>query len=210
MVFSCTFAYNFLIYFMEQSFKELVRKNRSYRRFDASKPVGEDVLTDIIDTARMTPSGANRQTVRFRLVYTKNECEGVFNTLKWAAYLSDWAGPEEQERPTAYIVLLNDKSLTKASTYDDGIIAQTITLATVEKGLGCCILQACKSQDLLLLLGIDSEKYEFSSVIAIGTPVETVVLEDLRNGDVRYYRDEDQIHHVPKRTLDELILRLIR
>ena len=191
---------------MEQSFKELVRKNRSYRRFDASKPVGEDILADIIDTARMTPSGANRQTVRFWLVNTKSECDKVFSTLKWAGYLSDWNGPTEHERPTAYVIMLNDKSITKASTYDDGIIAQTITLAAVEKRLGCCILQACNSKELFRLFNIDEEKYDFSSVIAIGTPVETVVLENMKNGDVRYYRDEKQIHHVPKRTLEELVI----
>jgi len=186
-------------------FKDLVRKNRSYRRFDASKSVSSEDLTDIINTARLTPSAANLQPIRYWVTNKKEENDKVFSTLKWAGYLPEWDGPEEKEQPTAYIILLFDNAMKKFS-FDEGIVAQTITLAAVEKGYGCCILQNCNSKRLFELLGIDADKYTFSSVIAIGIPVETVVIEEIKDGNVKYYRNKQGVHYVPKRTLDEIIL----
>ena len=187
-------------------FKDLVKLNRSYRRFDSSEDISYDVLTDIIDTARYTPSARNLQVMRFRIVNTKVENDRVFRTLGWAGYLPDWDGPEENERPTAYIVLLRDITLGKTINYDDGIAAQTITLAAVEKGLGCCMIQSCQWKELFDILNINPLKYTFSSIIAIGKPVENIILEDIKEGNVKYYRDEQLSHHVPKRTLAELLI----
>ena len=187
-------------------FKDLVKQNRSYRKFDSSEMISNETLTDMVDTARYTPSARNLQVMRYRLVNTKEENDKVFPTLGWAGYLPEWDGPDENERPTAYIVLLRDLAVGKTINYDDGIVAQTITLAAVEKGLGCCMIQSCQWKELFDILNIDPQKYTFSSIIAIGKPVENIVLEDIKEDNVKYYRDEQLTHHVPKRTLDELII----
>jgi len=186
-------------------FKELVKKNRSFRRFDASKAISKDELYDMIDTARLTASAANLQPLRYKVVCDKDENAKVFSTLKWAGYLPEWDGPSESEQPTAYIILLFETAL-KKFTFDEGIAAHTITFSAAEKGYGCCILLNCNSNKLFSLLNIDDTKYTFSSVIAIGVPAETVVLEEVKDGEIKYYRDEQGTHHVPKRPLNEVIV----
>lgn len=187
-------------------FKELVKKSRSYRRFDSSIPIPYENLVDIVDIARLTPSAHNQQAMRFLITNTPTENEKVFSTLKWAGMFKDWHGPITVEQPTAYIILLRDKSLAKRVWYDDGIVAQTVALAAVEKGYGTCMLQNCAFNELFKLLNIDKDKYVFSLVIAIGVPVEEVVIEDVENNDVTYYRDEANVHHVPKRKLEDVLV----
>lgn len=186
--------------------KELVAKNRSYRRF-YEEPISEETLKELVALARITPSAANAQALKYRLVYTKEENEKVFQTLRWAGALLDWDGPKEGERPSAYIVILCDQTLGKNKMTDDGIAAQTILLGAVEKGLGGCMLGNVKREELAEALGIDRERFVIDLVLALGKPKETVVLVDLpENGDTRYYRDDAKVHYVPKRSLEELIL----
>jgi len=187
-------------------FKSLVAKNRSYRRFDESQQINEDTLIDIIDIARICSSAANMQGMRYRAVSDKTNNKKVFDTLSWAGYLKDWNGPKDGERPTAYIIVLRDKLITDKLKIDDGIVAQTITLAAAEKGYGACILCNCKWKELFKSLELSEAKLAFSCVIALGVPAETVVLEDVVNGDIKYYRDEMEIHHVPKRSLKDLLV----
>ena len=186
--------------------KELVAKNRSYRRF-YEESISEETLKELIALARITPSTANSQALKYRLVYTKEENEKVFQTLRWAGALPDWDGPKEGERPSAYIVILCDQTLGKNKMTDDGIAAQTILLGAVEKGLGGCMLGNVNREELAEVLKIDKERFGIDLVLALGKPKETVVLVDLpENGDTRYYRDDAQVHYVPKRSLEELIL----
>lgn len=186
--------------------KELVAKNRSYRRF-YEEPISEETLKELVALARITPSAANAQALKYRLVYTKEENEKVFQTLRWAGALLDWDGPKEGERPSAYIVILCDQTLGKNKMTDDGIAAQTILLGAVEKGLGGCMLGNVKREELAEALGIDRERFVIDLVLALGKPKETVVLVDLpESGDTRYYRDDAKVHYVPKRSLEELIL----
>lgn len=187
--------------------KNLVAKNRSYRRF-YEEPISIETLKELIALARITPSTANSQALKYRLVYTKEENEKVFQTLHWAGALFDWDGPEEGERPSAYIIILCDQTLGKNKMTDDGIVAQTILLGAVEKGLGGCILGNVDRKELAKLLQIDMERFTIDLVLALGKPKETIVLTELpENGDTRYYRDKEQVHYVPKRSLEDLILK---
>lgn len=185
--------------------KELVEKNRSYRRFYQEKRVTREVLEELVDLARKTPSSANRQPNRYALVHTEAEAAQVFPCLRWAAYLKDWAGPKEGERPAAYILLLAPQGAHAA--HDEGIRCQTILLGAVEKGLGGCILGSVDRERLHEELALPKE-YVVTLVIALGYPKEQAVMHDVREtDDRRYYRDEQGVQHVPKLCLQDVIIK---
>jgi nitroreductase len=189
-------------------FKELVKKNRSYRRFYQDYKIGLEILKELAGLTRFTPSAANRQPLRFILSNNPEKNALIFRHLAWAAYLAGWNGPDEGERPSAYIVVLNDSNISKTIGCDYGIAAQTMLLGATEKGLGGCMIASIKKEELKQALNIP-DNYEILLAVALGRPKEIVVIDDLApSGDVRYWRDEQKVHHVPKRTLDELILNL--
>ena len=183
---------------------DLVLKNRSYRRFDESVEISADTLRELCNLARLSSSAANRQTLKFRLVTSKNECEKVFSNVAWAGYIKDGA-PKDGEKPTAYIIILNDNSIFKNNAIDTGIVSEVILLGASEKELGGCMIASFKAESLREALSIP-DHLETELVIALGKPVETVVIEDMKDNDVKYWRDEEKVHHVPKRSLDELIV----
>ncbi len=188
-------------------FKDLVLKNRSYRRFDETVKITMDELVEIASLGRIVPSTANSQAIKFMLINEPHENTAVFNTLGWAGKLPNWPGPAEGERPTAYIILLGDLALGKNKFTDNGIIAQTLLLGAVEKGYGGCMLGNIKRTELAKALSIDTSKYSIDLVIALGKPIEEIVLENITpEHGIDYYRDEKNVHHVPKRSLDELII----
>ena len=186
---------------------DLVRKNRTYRRFHQAEKVGRETLKELAGLARLSASGGNMQPLKFMLSSEPEKNAEIFPCLRWAGYLKDWPGPGEGERPAAYIVILNDNEIRKgAGGTDYGIAAQSITLGAVEKGLGCCMIGSIDRDALRQVLNLP-ERYDISLVIAIGKPSEKVVLEETGpDGDIKYYRDDQDVHHVPKRPLGELIL----
>ena len=186
--------------------QELVKKNRSYRRFDESKPVEMSTLKELIELSRFAATGSNRQPLKYKLSADPETNAKVFASLSWAGYLTDWSGPEEGERPTGYIIMLLDTEINKEPGADHGIAAQTIMLGAAEKGLGGCMFGSVRRPQLKSALSIP-DSLEILLALAIGVPVEKVVLEDSRAGEsIKYYRDQDQTHHVPKRTLEELLI----
>lgn len=188
------------------SLYELIRRNRSYRRFEESHLIGRETLVELIELARFTASATNRQPLKYILSADPETNARIFPCLTWAAHLKDWDGPSPGERPAAYIVILIDETLTEDWWCDDGIAAQTILLGAVEKGLGGCIIGGIQKERLRRDLTIP-DHLRIRLVLALGKPAETVVLEDLEHGgDFRYWRDEKGVHHVPKRKLEELIV----
>lgn len=188
--------------------KELILRNRSYRRFDQQYFISQDILLELIELARLAPSARNMQPLRYVLVNDSKINEQIFSCLAWAGYLKDWSGPADGERPTAYIVVARDKTLGENIFCDDGLAIQSILLGAVEKGLGGCIIGAVNRKKVAEILSLD-EKYEILYVLALGKPVETVILEEMKEGQVQYWRDEDQHHHVPKRSLDEIVIKVV-
>ena len=185
--------------------RELVKSNRSYRRF-VPEPVACETLMELIDLARLSATGANRQPLKYVLSCEEGMNERIFPSLAWAGYLSDWPGPSEGERPAAYIVILGDTTVAKGFGCDHGIAAQTILLGAAEKGLGGCMLGSIKRDKLREDLSLD-ERYEILLVVALGRPSERVVIEEVdEHGSIRYWRDADGVHHVPKRSLEEVVV----
>jgi len=187
-------------------FKDLVMKNRSYRRFDEQFSIDHDTLVELISLARYAASGRNMQPLKYFLSSEHDLNEQIFSTLTWAGYLKEWPGPQKGERPTAYIIVLLDHDISDHFLCDDGIAIQNILLGAVEKGLGGCILRAINKPLLSAFLGL-ADRYEIIDVVALGKPKEKVVITAVKDdGDIRYYRDENGIHYVPKRSVDELII----
>lgn len=188
------------------TFRDLVLKNRSYRRFNQSFPIERRTLEELVDLARCTASASNRQPLKYILSVDSARNADIFSTLSWAGYLKDWGGPAEGERPTAYIIILLDRDISANAGCDHGIAAQTILLGACERGLGGCMLGAIQRDKLRKLLAIPT-RFDILLVIALGQPVEVVVLEDIpADGDIKYYRTPDMVHHVPKRSLRDIIL----
>lgn len=185
-------------------FKELVIKNRSYRRF-TQKRITSSELRELIDLARLTPSGRNAQPLKYYLISSKEGCSKLFGHLAWAGYLENWPGPVENERPTAYVIVLGDTTLSSLFGIDPGIAAQTLLLGAVEKGMGGCILGSIQREEIRAEFNI-AKQFEILYVIALGYPIEQVAIESMgADGDVKYWRDAQQVHHVPKRALADLI-----
>jgi len=188
------------------SIRDLVVRNRSYRRFDESHRISLQELVELVGLARCTASATNRQPLKYFLSADPETNDQIFPCLFWAAFLQDWKGPAPGERPAAYIVVLIDETLTKDWWCDDGIASQTMLLGAVEKGLGGCMIGAIDKDRLRQELAIP-ENLKIRLVLALGKPAEKVVLEDLEpGGDTRYWRDEEGVHHVHKRGLAELIV----
>jgi len=190
---------------MNTNIRELVMKNRSCRRFKEDRRITEKDLLDLIELARFSASGANRQPLKFILSHDRETKNLIFPKLAWAGYLTDWDGPVEGERPSAYIVILLDTEISSNPFVDHGIMAQSMLLGATERGLGGCMLMAIDRDALRKDLSIP-ERYEILMVVALGEPAEKIVLEDLKGDDIRYYRDDDDIHHVPKRPISELVI----
>ena len=187
-------------------FTELVKENRSCRRFYEAHAVGPETLKEFVNLARISASGANLQPLKYILSCDPRKNAEIFSCLAWAGYLKDWPGPEEGARPAAYIVVLGDTSISESAGCDHGIAAQTILLGAREKGLAGCMLGSIDRNALRDSLNIPSQ-FKVLLVLAIGKPREQVVLETVgSDNSIRYWRDNEGVHHVPKRKLEDIIV----
>ena len=180
----------------------LILKARSYRRFFEDKRVDKATLNEIVDNVRITASARNIQPLKYATVSSAALCEKLFPTLGWAGYLENGA-PVEGERPTGYIVIFNDKDIAPNSLWDQGIVSQTASLYATEKGLGCCIIASVNREQAKGVLSF-GDNLEIALVIAIGYPKEDVRIVDMEDDNYKYYRDENGVHYVPKRTFEQV------
>lgn len=188
-------------------FKDIVLNTRSYRRFDEGDRIGRDRLVELVNMARLSPSATNRQSLKYLVYYSNDDCARIFPSTAWAGFLKEWPGPDEGERPSGYIIILRDTEINDYFGVDHGIAAQTIMLGATTMGYGGCMIGSIKKEMLRAVLAIP-ERYDILLVLALGKPVEKVVIDDIRDGDFKYWREADATHHVPKRGLDEVLLNL--
>ncbi|WP_018125443.1 nitroreductase family protein [Desulfovibrio oxyclinae] len=191
---------------MLEDFIQLVAGSRTYRRFREDERIAPETLRSLVRAASLTPSAGNLQPLRYVLVGSKRLCDRVFDSLGWAAYLESWPGPAEGQRPAAYIVICSPKGR-GAPKIDVGIAAQTVMLAAHSAGLGGCMIGSFDAKRVARILEMEDE-HDPLLVLALGVPDEKVVMEPLPNGgDVRYWRDSEGVHHVPKRAPEDLVIR---
>ncbi len=186
---------------------DLIRKNRSCRRFYQKQAVDQETLKGFVNLARLSASAANLQPLCYIVSSNPEKNAEIFSCLAWAGYLKDWKGPQEGERPSAYIVVLGDTKITKDFGCDHGIASQSILLGVREKGLAGCMIGAINRKKLKKILKLEPN-FEILLVLAIGKPKEKVVLEEVdKDGSIKYRRDGKGVHHVPKRILSDIIIR---
>lgn len=186
--------------------RDLVLKNRSYRRFHQQFAIDLGTLRELVDLARLSASARNLQPLRYILSSDPQKNALIFHHISLTAYPKDWPGPPGGERPSAYIIILGDTEIRRSFGCEHGIAAQTILLGATEKSLGGCIVGSIQREALRKVLGIPP-RYEILLVVALGKPKERVVIETAGpDGDVKYWRDSEGIQHVPKRRLDDIIV----
>jgi len=186
--------------------RDLILKNRSYRRFHQEVDIKLETLRELVDLARLSGSARNAQPLKYILSCEPQRNSLIFPHLAWAGYIKGWSGPCEGEKPSAYIIILGDTEISRSFGCDHGIAAQSIMLGATEKGLGGCIIASIEKEGLRKALQIPT-RYEILLVLALGKPKETVVIETIEpSGDTKYWRDNNGVHHVPKRPLDDIII----
>ena len=181
---------------------EKIARRRTIRKC-LQKDVPIKVLTKCVDAARLSPSGANRQPLKYIIVEDKDLLREVFGTLSWAGYLPDYK-PGEEEMPRAYVVILLDKAIRKDSGHDAGIAAMSISMVAYDEGLGSCILGAVNRAKLRKVLNVP-DHLDIVLVVALGYPAEDPVVDKIENGNIKYWLDEDGVLHVPKRKLEDIV-----
>jgi nitroreductase len=186
---------------------DLIKKNRSCRRFYQNHLLELRTLRGLVDIARLSASAANLQPLKYVLSCNDKKNALIFSCLKWAGYMKDWIGPQEGERPSGYIIILVDtKKANEWIGYDCGIASQSILLGAREEGLAGCMIGSINRKKLKDLLNIPAQ-LKILLVIAIGKPKEKVVIESVgQDNNIRYWRDQNGVHHVPKKKLNDIII----
>ena len=191
-------------------FKELVKSNRSYRGYDESRRITREELEHFVDCARLAPSSVNAQPFRYYLAWEKKDVDQIQPLTHWARALSDrMTLPHPGHCPTGFIVICQDINLGESlQRYlkDVGIVAQTMLLAAAEKGLGGCMIGNFNGEEVKKELNL-SENLVPMLIVAFGKPDETIVLTEIEEGEgINYYRDEQDVHYVPKRKLPDILI----
>ena len=187
-------------------FLALVEAARTCRRFDESRPLSEADLEWLVDCARLSPSARNAQELRFIIINAGKACEELFGYCRFAGALKDWNGPARGERPTAFIAVLMPEKDNNLLCYDCGIACMAIQLGATSRGQGCCIVQSFARDKAEKLLQPPAGM-KIALVLALGVAAEKRVVDGARpDASLAYWRDGDNVHHVPKRPLSELIV----
>jgi len=181
---------------------ETILSRRSIRRFKQER-IDLNMLKNFVNAARVAPSAANLQPLEYFLVCEKELCESIFETIGWAGYITPKWKPDESERPVAYIIILVREDCKKYYKWDVGLASENIMLTAEEKGIGSCMLLKIDREKIRNICKIPNS-YFIDAVIAMGYKSEKAIIEDMIDS-VKYYRDEKDVLHVPKRKLDDIL-----
>ena len=183
---------------------ELLRKNRTIRRFKQNEAPSEAILRSFVESARLTASAANLQRLRYFLI--TDESDKIYPMISLGGYLPKEQKPTAAEKPTAYIAVMAPEGAADPNIFIDiGIVAEAITLAAAEAGVGSCMIRSFSKRELNSFIA--KEGYFPELLIAFGYAAESAKIIDAgSDGDIKYYKDESGVNVVPKRTVDELII----
>ena len=187
--------------------ESIIKANRSYRSFKKSERLPVALLRELVDICRYAPSSVNLQPLKYKIIHTEEDCAKIEPHVRYAKALKNITLPPKGHEPAAYIVIFLDTAIAdNLLTFrrDVGIVAQTMLLCAVDKGYGGCMIGNFDAEDVSKICSAP-EGYAPQLVVALGVPDEEIILELAEDGKVGYYRDENNVHHVPKRPLDEIL-----
>ncbi len=190
-----------LLGFENNMYRKIIRR-RTIRKYK-QRAVPKEILVKCVDAARLSPSGANLQPLKYVIINNGELLKKVFKTLRWAGYLPDYQ-PSIEEMPMAYIVILLDQKVANSYGHDAGIAAMSISMVAYDEGLGSCILGAIDRKQLEKILNIH-DNLNIVLVIALGYPAEKPVPDKMKNGDQKYWLDEKEVLHVPKKEFEDIV-----
>lgn len=189
--------------------KDLLISCRSYRGFDESRRIRKEELLELVNLTRYSAASMNIQPLKYRLICEKEEVDRMQPLTGWAKQMPQMTLPHPGKCPTAFVIICQDTSVDPAMgkfQRDVGIVAQTMLLAATEKGLGGCMIGSFNAGQVAKEFELP-ENIKPMLVVAFGKPDEKVVLTDIpEDGNFKYYRDENDVHYVPKRSLEEIVL----
>ena len=189
--------------------KDLIIKNRSYRGYDESYAFTREQLENYVDGARFCASSINIQPLKYFIAWKKEDVDKIQCRIKWARQLPQMTLPHPGMCPTGFVVICQDKNISdnlNRFMKDVGIVAQSMLLMATEEGLGGCMIGNFSAQAIRDGIGLP-EDLQPLLVVALGKPAEKIVLTDVgADGSTAYYRDENDVHYVPKRSLEELLI----
>lgn len=189
--------------------KDFIIKNRSYRGFDEKYTFTKEQLINYVDGARFCASSLNIQPLKYYIAWEKTDVDKILNRIMWARQLPKISLPHPGKCPTAFIIICQDRNISASQTLfmkDVGIVAQSMLLMAAEEGLGGCMIGSFDGVKIREDLRM-ADHLRPMLVLALGKPAETIVLTDVgEDGNTAYYRDENDIHYVPKRSLKDLLI----
>ncbi len=184
--------------------KTALLERRTIRKFKQSAIPKQDLLT-IIDYARLAAYPGNNQTLRFAVIDEKSLIDTVFKHTRWAGYLADGT-PKEDERPTAFIAILGDKSVKSTFEVEAGAAVTSMMLGAFDMGIGSCWIGSLNRTEIMKALNLSEDDYSLVYVLALGYPAQKSCACEMKDGDIKYFLDDENILNVPKRSLDEIII----
>ena len=185
------------------SLYELMLSRRSIRQF---KPdlISRDILEELVNSARLAPSGANLQPLEFVVVDDEGLRRKLFPCLRWAAYIAPEGNPKPGCEPTAYVVILVNADVRKSGFERDvGAAVENMILTAWEERIGSCWIASADTNRIQKMLKIP-ENYKVDSVLALGYPDEDPIIEEMKDS-IQYWKDSKGRLHVPKRRLDDVL-----
>ena len=184
---------------------DLLKTRRTYRRFE-QKAISDEILEDMLTAVRYASSAANKQPISYVVVRNPEKVKEVFDLTKWAGYFpNDTGRPKAGEEPVLFIGIVENLDISKnyADT-DAGLAISNLTLAAWSHGVGSCMIGACNKPKLSEMFGL-TENQQLHTVVAFGYPSHKSYIEDVKDGEIKYYLDENQDYVVPKRKLEDMV-----
>ncbi len=186
--------------------KHALLERRTIRKF-IQQPIPKQDLIDLVEYARLAAYPGNNQSLKFVIVDKKPLVDTVFENTKWAGYLADGT-PKLDERPTAFIAILGDKSLNKSFEVESGAAVTSMMLGAYEKGIASCWIGSLNKTNIMKALKLSENDYSLPYVLALGYPAQVSRACEMNDGNIKYFLDEENTLNVPKRSLDDILINI--
>lgn len=190
---------------MDRPLYKLYEGCRSYRRFKQEK-ISEEILYELVETAGKRSSAMNKQPLRYIIADSEEIVEKIQPCIHWAAKLPKEIGtPKKDERPTAFIIILEPVKSNSMTNIDIGIALDTMAITAWSHNIGSCIINSVNRKKLSEIISIP-EYFSIGPILALGYPIhKSTIVKPEREHGLDYYVDDDRNYYVPKHPLEEIV-----